>query len=80
MRGELSTVASRLRQSWAHVAVDDCPLRCVLFWVQAVPRQVTAPSPEALAQLVAMGFEEQRASNALQQANNDLQTALALLL
>jgi hypothetical protein len=38
-----------------------------------------AASPEALQELLAMGFSRERAVQALQQAGNDLQTAIALL-
>ncbi|WIA29290.1 hypothetical protein OEZ86_011795 [Tetradesmus obliquus] len=38
-----------------------------------------AASPEALAELLSMGFSRERAVAALQQAGNDLQTAIALL-
>ena len=37
-------------------------------------------SQEALGQLVAMGFDEERAAAALQQSNNDVQSALSRLL
>lgn len=48
-------------------------------------RQASAPalpaaSPEAVQQLVAMGFDPQRAAAALQQSHNDLQAALTYLL
>ncbi len=38
------------------------------------------PSPEAVQQLVAMGFSEGEAARALQLANNDVQAAIGLLL
>lgn len=54
-------------------------------WTQQQPAQPAAaaaaapPSPEALQSLLAMGFSRERAVQALQQAGNDLQTAIALL-
>ena len=47
---------------------------------QADAPPLPEPSQEALQQLVAMGFEEQRAAHALQVAHNDVQTALSHLL
>ncbi|KAL3161067.1 hypothetical protein ABBQ38_009450 [Trebouxia sp. C0009 RCD-2024] len=49
------------------------------------PRQASAPalpeaSPDAVQQLVAMGFDAARAAAALQQSHNDIQTALTFLL
>lgn len=49
------------------------------------PAQASAPalpaaSPEAIEQLVAMGFDQGRAANALQRSHNDIQTALTMLL
>jgi hypothetical protein len=38
-----------------------------------------AASPEALQELLSMGFSREQAVHALQQAGNDLQTAIALL-
>lgn len=45
----------------------------------AAAAELPAPSPEALQALLAMGFSQQQAAQALQQAGNDLQTAIALL-
>ena len=38
------------------------------------------PSPEALEQLVAMGFQPNQAAEALRQANNDVTVATNILL
>ena len=62
-----------------HVDIQTVMLPMTVSVLQAPARQIE-PSPEALAQLVSMGFEEQRATSALQQSNNDVQAALSRLL
>lgn len=47
--------------------------------VGAAAAAALEPSPEALDALLSMGFSRERAVAALQQAGNDLQTAIALL-
>eukprot|EP00877_Chromochloris_zofingiensis_P000158 jgi/Chrzof1/10142/Cz04g30140.t1 len=46
----------------------------------ATPARLVQPSQEALDALLNMGFEHSKAVRALQQANNDLQAAISLLL
>ena len=48
--------------------------------LQASAPALPAASPEAVQQLVAMGFDPQRAAAALQQSHNDVQAALTYLL
>ena len=68
-----------------------CPLKLTaVAWHNQVRRpqsvlQASAPalpeaSPDAVQQLVAMGFDAATAAAALQQSHNDIQTALTLLL
>ena len=54
---------------------EDCP-----FCLQASAPSLPAASPEAVQQLVAMGFDPTRAAAALQQSHNDVQAALTYLL
>jgi hypothetical protein len=44
------------------------------------PRPISPPSPEAIEQLTAMGFDEERARNALLSTNNSVERAANLLL
>jgi len=46
----------------------------------SIPSGPFVPNDEALASLLAMGFEPERAAAALQHSNNDLQGAIAMLL
>lgn len=48
--------------------------------MQASAPALPAASPDAVQQLVAMGFDPSRAAVALQQSHNDVQTALTYLL
>ncbi len=48
--------------------------------MQASAPALPAASPDAVQQLVAMGFDPNRAAAALQQSHNDVQTALTYLL
>ena len=48
--------------------------------MQASAPALPAASPDAVQQLVAMGFDPTRAAAALQQSHNDVQTALTYLL
>ena len=43
------------------------------------PQQLPEPSPEGIAQLAAMGFDQARAARALQETGNDVNSAIALL-
>jgi len=68
-----------------------CPIHARVYgsdlWVdcfvqapqQQQQQQLPQPSPEGLAQLAAMGFDEMRAAQALQAAGNDVNDAIALL-
>ena len=47
---------------------------------QANAPPLPQPAPQALQQLVAMGFDQAQATRALQTSNNDVQMALAQLL
>ena len=48
--------------------------------MQASAPALPEASPDAVQQLVAMGFDPSRAAAALQQSHNDVQTALTYLL
>ena len=48
--------------------------------LQASAPALPEASPDAVQQLVAMGFDAARAAAALQQSHNDIQTALTFLL
>lgn len=47
--------------------------------LQAQQQQLPPPDQEGVAQLAAMGFDETRAAQALQQTGNDVNAAIALL-
>ena len=54
--------------------------QAVWLIMQASAPALPAASPDAVQQLVAMGFDPTRAAAALQQSHNDVQTALTYLL
>ena len=69
----------------AYAACRLCTQNLDLYFDFTVSVQASAPalpeaSGDAVQQLVAMGFDPARASAALQQSHNDVQTALTYLL
>ena len=54
--------------------------RCPVLQASASAPALPDASPDAVQQLVAMGFDPARAAAALQQSHNDIQTALTYLL
>ena len=66
---------------YLHYFITGCVSQVMFhFGLQASAPALPAASPEAVQQLVAMGFDPQRAAAALQQSHNDVQAALTYLL
>ena len=66
---------------WLHAWIQQGhSLLCLCVHPAQALAQLPNASPEALETLVGMGFDSAQAARALQQAHNDIQTALALLL